>query len=436
MLDRLSHYCLRGEEIMNRCLFLAVLVGLLLGAPPAVLLAAENEPAAEQDSLSALIDILVEKGVLSAEEQEALRQRIAEAEKPAPPPAPEKPEYPTVNTKVRLETRFSSVQEDENQPYFGNRDDRAGGDGFAVRRARFYLMGQLNPETGYKVQYQSDWGHTNPNLHVAQMEWRGWDFADLILGQLQTPFGYEIVMSDAYLLCTDRAAVSTLLPADKDIGIMLRGKRPLPGGIGYELFVGNGSGKYLANPSHDYLWITRLTAQPDPGLSLGTSFSTNRNTDFSPYQARFLKKNGDPYGLLSAYTAADADETAWEADFQWQRGPTALWGEYIRSKIEPGDGPTVTADGYYLDLHHLLPYRGSRDKLELVLGYQQFDANRAVSDKYDLTAYTLGFNYHLRGSRYGKHRCQEMLRINYVWNCEAEDEVDNDKFIVQYQTWF
>jgi len=125
-------------------------------------------------------------------------------------------------------------------------------------------MGDLNPQTGYKVQYQSDWGHTNPNLHVAQMEWRGWDFADLIVGQLQTPFGYEIVMSDAYLLCTDRAAVSNFLPADKDIGIMLRSKKPLPGGIGYELFVGNGSGKYLANPSHDYLWIGRPPPSPPP----------------------------------------------------------------------------------------------------------------------------------------------------------------------------
>jgi len=169
---------------------------------------------------------------------------------------------------------------------------------------------------------------------------------------------------------------------------------------------------------------------------VGASFSTNRNTNFSPYQARFLKKNSDPYGLLAAYTAAEVDETAWEADFQWQRGPTALWGEYIRAKIEPGDGRTVTADGYYLDLHRFLPYGGTRDKLEAILGYQQFDANRGVTDKYDLTAYTLGLNYHIRGSRYGPQRCQDMVRANYVWQREGADEVHNDKFVFQYQTWF
>ena len=29
-----------------------------------------------------------------------------------------------------------------------------------------------------------------------------------------------------------------------------------------------------------------------------------------------------------------------------------------------------------------------------------------------------------------------MIRLNYVWNREAADEVDNNKFVVQYQTWF
>jgi hypothetical protein len=421
--------------MIHRCWLIAA-VPLLLGAWLSPGLADQTANHGERDSLSALIDMLAEKGVLTAEEQQALQDRVAEAAKPAPPPAPEKPKYPTVKTKVRLETRFSSVQEDEDQPYFGDRDDQYGGDGFTVRRARLYFMGDLNPETGYKVQYQSDWGQTNPNLHVAQMEWRGWDFADLIVGQLQTPFGYEIVLSDAYLLCTDRSAVSNFLPADKDIGILLSSKRPLPGGIGYELFVGNGSGKYLANPSHNYLWIARLAAQPTPDVAVGASFSANRNTDFSPYQARFLKKNGDPYGLLPAYTAAEADETAWEADFQWTRGSTALWGEYIRAKIEPGDGRAVTADGYYLDLHRFLPYGGTREKLEAILGYQQFDANRAATDRYDLTAYTLGLNYHIRGGRYGPQRCQEMIRVNYVWNRDAADEVDNDKLVVQYQLWF
>ena len=83
-----------------------------------------------------------------------------------------------------------------------------------------------------------------------------------------------------------------------------------------------------------------------------------------------------------------------------------------------------------------MPYKGSKDKVEAVLGYQQFDANEDVTDQFDLTSYTLGLNYHISGSRYAKQRCQDVIRLNYVWNREAAAEVDNDKFVVQYQTWF
>lgn len=421
---------------MKHHMLSVALLGLALAAAPVAALAAEAAPAAQQDSLSELIDVLAEKGILTPEEHDALAQGIEEADAEAAAPVPEKPKYPTVKTKVRVETRFSDVQEDENQPFFGNRDDRDGSDGFAVRRARFYVMGQLNPETGYKVQYQSDWGQEKVNLHVAQMEYSGWDFADLIVGQLQTPFGYEIVTSDAYLLCTDRAAVSDFLPPDKDIGIMLVGKRPLVPGVRHSFFLGNGSGKYSANPTGDYLWIGRLDANPALGLSLGASYFANRNTDCSPYQSRFLKKNGDPYGLLASYEAAAVDESAWEADFQWTNGATALWGEYIRAEIEPEGRSAITADGYYLYLHQFLPYRGRNDKLELIAGYHRFDPNDQVTDIYDLTAYTLGLNYHIQGSRYTKERCQDMVRLNYVWNREGEEEVDNDKLVLQYQTWF
>lgn len=420
---------------MIRCCCTMVLTALALGLFACAGLAEDTTASSDQDSLSSLIDLLTEKDVITDEEQDSLKERVAKAERPAAP-SPEKPKYPTVKTKMRLETRFSSVQEDENQPYFGNRDDRYGGDGFAVRRARLYFMGDLNPQTGYKVQYQSDWGHTNPNLHVAQMEWRSWNFADLILGQLQTPFGYEIVMSDAYLLCTDRAAVSDFLPPDKDIGILLSSKKGSARPLAWKFFLGNGSGKYAGNPSGDYLWIGRLEANPTPGLDVGASYSSNRNTDFSPYQARFLKKNSDPYGLLPAYTAAAADETSWEADFQWTNSATSVWGEYIRTSITAGDATSITSDGYYLYLHQFLPYQGTTDKLEAVAAYQEFDANTAVRDQYDLTSYTLGLNYHITGSRYQKQRCQEMVRFNYVWNREAEDEADNNKFIIQYQIWF
>jgi len=418
---------------VTRCRCTLVLAMTCLVLLPCLACAADEKPpgqsSQQQDSLSALVDLLAQKGLLTAEEQAELKKRAEQTPKPAPPEAP-KPTYPTVKTKVRLQTRWSTVQEDVGQPFFGERDDQAGGDGFAVRRARFYLLGQLNPKVGYTVQYQADTGAENPNLHVAQLEWKGWDFANLVAGQLQTPFGYEIVLCDAGLCLTDRSAVSVFLPADKDIGIRLDSKRPILGGLDYQLFFGNGGGKYKANPNDGYLWIGRVISKPTPHLTVATSYSDNRNTDFSPYQSRFLKKNGDPYGLLPDYTVAAVDETSWGADFQYERHPLTLWGEYVTTRIAPGTKPAIRSDGYYLDAGYFVPYLGRRDKVQLVAGYQKFDGNTSVTDKYDMTAWTLGVNYHIAP------KFQHMVKAYYMWVNEKADPVDNNKLVVQYQLWF
>lgn len=393
-------------------------------------------PAAPQLSaaeMNALLDLLVAKGLLTPEELEQLKQQAAAAAaKPAPPPpppAPEKPKYPTAKIKVRLQPRFSAVQNDENQPYLGERDYQAGNDGFSIRRARLYVLGQLNPQVGYTIQYQADNGAENPNLHVAQAEWRGWQPLNLVAGQLQTPFGYQIVLCDAYLLTADRAVVSDFIPPDKDIGIRFDGKVPIAGKLNYQFFVGNGSTKYKANPNGGLLWVGRLTARPAPHLCVGADYATNSDTDASPYQSRFLKRNGDPYGLLPFYTAAKVDEQAWSADFQYQRAPLTVWGEYIRGRIRPRGGDAVTADGWYVDVGYFVPYQGRDDKLQLVAEYQRFDANTAVRDRFDLRGTTLGLNYYIVGY-------EQLLRLNYVWMEEKVDPVANDRLILQYQLWF
>jgi phosphate-selective porin len=404
-------------------------------SPPAPV---AKSPQLSAAALDRLLDLMVEKGLLTAEERaEMERQAAAEAEaaKPAPPPAvvapaPEKPKYPTLKTRVRIQPRFSMLQEDTNQPFFGERDDQVGNDGFIVRRARLDFLGQLNPDVGYCLQYQSDVGTEDANLHVAQVEWKGWQPFNLVAGQLQTPFGYEIVISDGYMLTIDRSAVSDFLPPDKDIGIRLDSKKPILGKVNYQLFVGNGGTKYKANPPNDgYLWMARATTKPSPHLTLGADYSRNTDTDASPFPARFLKKNGDPYGLLPAYTAATVDETEWSADFQYCRNPVTLWGEYIRARFSPGTGSAVTADGWYLDAGYFLPYQGRRDKLQLVAGYQQFDPNTSVQDRFDMHATTLGLNYYITGY-------EHMVRLNYVWMDEKVDPVDNNKLILQYQLWF
>jgi hypothetical protein len=412
---------------MSRFLAYIVLTLILLCSFAAVGNAVESAPA--QDSMTALIEMLTEKGVLTPEECAVLKQRVAQTVKPFPAVETPKPSYPMIKIKLRLQPRFSVVQRDSNQPYLGERDDQVGNDGFSVRRVRLDFQGQLNPRVGYQLQYQSDVGTEDANLHVAQVEWKGWKAVNLVAGQLQTPFGYEIVICDGSLLTIDRSAVSDFLPSDKDIGIRLDSKQPIFGTVNYQLFVGNGSTKYKGNPDSGFLWIGRLIAKPMPSLTIGTNYSTNTNTDTTPYQARFLKKNNDPYKLSPFYTTGKVDERAWSADFQYDCKPITVWGEYIRDHISPERRSALTSDGYYINAGYFIPYNGRQDKVQFVAGYQRFDANTSVRDRFDMTGTTAGINYYIDGF------CH-MIRLNYIWYDEAVDDVKNDKLILQYQLWF
>jgi|GEM_PF-2231776 len=395
-------------------------------------------------SATALLDLLVTKGMITTEDATALKQKALEAAKTkAKPPVPV---YPTVAFKVRLEARFSSVDRDNGQPNWGSRDDQIGGDGFALRRARFHMAGNLSPDVSYTNVFSSDCGTANPTLLISSMEWKGWKDFNLSAGMLIVPFGWEIQSNDAIYLQTDLATVSLLIPADKDMGIRFDSKRPLLNKLNYQIMIGNGSGRNAANPNRSYLMAARLYTQASPDLSIALSGSLNPNTDTSSYQSRFLKGNltgsTDPYGLLPAYAAKQVDENMWGTDFQWNRSHDTLRGEYMRMNVDRGNmGSPVNAKGYYLVYSRGLEYAGIPDKLEMVSGIQGFDPNTSIKDKYDLTSYVLGLNYHVGDSRRygyttGAMSCQNVVRLNYIWNEEARDSVANNKWVIQYQTWF
>lgn len=439
-----------GEWIMNRPAHILLvsffIVALSVFSLPAYTSETKNS-ADSQLSVESLLELLVEKGVINSDDAASIKQKAAEKEKKQKAEAKQaSPTFPSIGYKVRLESRFSSVERDTGQPSWGGRDDKSGGDGFALRRARFYMTGKFNPEVSYTAVFSSDWGASNTNLHLASMEWKGWKSADLTAGILTVPFGWEIQANDAIFLQTDCTAMSSLIPPDKDMGIRLDSKRPFLGGFHYQFMIGNGSGRYVSNPNRRYLVAARIYNQVSSDLSIGLSGSRNPNTDVSSYQTRFLKANAsgsaDPYGLLSAYSAREVDEDMWGLDFQWHRNHDTLRGEYMRMKVEPSNSENqLNAKGCYLSYSRGFDIADVKDRLEFVAGIQEFDPNTFVKDKYDLTSYVLGLNYHLctskrYGLKAGEMSCQNMIRLNYIWNNESKDSVDNNKFVLQHQTWF
>ncbi|UCC69141.1 MAG: hypothetical protein JSV79_04280, partial [Armatimonadota bacterium] len=70
---------------MIRCCCTMVLTALALGLFACAGLAEDTTASSDQDSLSSLIDLLTEKDVITDEEQDSLKERVAKAERPAAP---------------------------------------------------------------------------------------------------------------------------------------------------------------------------------------------------------------------------------------------------------------------------------------------------------------------------------------------------------------
>ena len=350
---------------------------------------------------------------------------------PAAPPAlkSEAKSGPEVKIKVRLQPRFSVVETDANQPYFGASDDQAEGGGFSLRRMRLYVVAQVDPKTRYILHLKSDAGEDKLDMRVGEVQLDLGSGREVRAGQFVVPVGYEIVAWDGDLLVVDRHTVSLFLPPDADIGVVFSQQLAGKSNLTYHLGACNGNGRFTGNVGGKYLLLLRAEAKPTPGLSVGTSWCDNQNTNWSPYFGRFIKKNGDPYGLTAAYDAHQVDERSFGADAQYQRGPLTVWAEWMGTKISPVGAPPIYAEGFYVDAAHFLPYRGRSDQLEAVIGWQGINPNTSVRDKYDMRAYTVGLNWHFRPNY------EQILRLNYMWVDEARNDVKNDKLIVQYQLW-
>jgi hypothetical protein len=383
-----------------------------------------------------LVDALNNKGLLTADQRAQITALLAAAQKPTTPT------YPTFHLQTQVDTRFSAVQTSSaTQPAFGSPDNRAGGDGFNLNRARFLITGDGTPTTSYRVLLLVDNGIASPVAVVAQVVDHNWTAANVAAGQLCPPYGFERLAEESDIPLADTSVLTNCLVPGGGYGARLLSKEPLPGKINYMVTVTNGKGKFASAENHSYQLAGRFDRPVGKDLSVALDVAENPNTTSTPYSSVFLSGNGDPYGLMPAYTAGTVTQKWIGGDAQWHKDANTIWAEYTASSIDPHSSATVNANAYYVTAVHALPSGNDPQKVELVAGYQHFDPNTTVKDQYDLTAYTAGINVQLNGSRRytpaaGQTPNSSLLRLNYVWNHEGAGSVRNDKFIVEYQNWF
>ena len=436
--------CLAGVALCLLCTPLWATVTISPSAPHVPPSTAVTD-AIVQSQLS-LIDALVAKGLLTAEDGAELKEELVKKTAPeetAPAPAAA-PKYPNLSIRTQLATRFSQSQTDEGkfQPSWGNTDDVSGGDGFGLNHFRLEFDGAVNDNTAWHGLLLVYEGMTGPSLGNGFLIYKGLRDVVLAAGSFYPPMGYELIQEESDFLVTDPSALSNILMPIGGYGVRLFGKRPLPGGITWEASLLNGKGKFSNNVNHSFETTVRLAKQVTPALNVGLEGSYNPNVNYNAY-SQWLAGNDDPYGLLAAYAAEKVTETTYDANLQYHKGRSTLWAEHAWKTMDTdfSDTPDVKANGYYINYLHGVGAGDDPERVEFVLGYQHFDPNRDITDVFDLHSYILGLNFHLENSkRYctDPNRCNSdnLLRLNYIWNREGADQVKNNKFVVQWQRYF
>ena len=346
----------------------------------------------------ALIQLLVDKGLLSAEEAAALRADLAvqkQEEKDK-----QKAFQVTTGRPLQL-SGYAQVR---------YRDDDAINDTFDTRRARLSLKGDLG--RGFDYRLQADFAGSSAKLLDAALGWRYADGLKVTAGQFKIPFSQENLISSSALETINRSQVVEALVArgkdvngnqnGRDIGVMAGGSFTLfktPGGLEYAAGVFNGSGINTSDTNEEKDFAGRVRIKPFKGFSIGGSYSTGRTTLSAAPDEESLRRRA---GAEIAYT----------------RGPFLFKGEFIR-----GDDARIEKDGWYaLAAWTIVPQR-----FQAVLKYDAYDPDRAVTDK-ETSIATAGFNWFFSQWAF--------LQVNYEVKDETGTEVSNNALTGQLTLQF
>ena len=154
---------------------------------------------------------------------------------------------------------------------------KAGSDGFSIRRARFGFAGGITKTLSFKASFD---GVRTPIVVDVLADWTLSAAAGVRFGQFKVPFGIENTLSAADLdLISTAPSVAKLAPGQdigstgRDIGLAFNGKA-----LVFEYFLGlfNGAGINKADTNDQKDIAARLIVRPLSGLWLGASLYDGR----------------------------------------------------------------------------------------------------------------------------------------------------------------
>ena len=302
--------------------------------------------AARASDVDLLLDLLVRKQVVSAQEAAALRAEIASE-------AAQRDSGVVVRTAALTTTQApaappqQAASATQERPVTGASAIRLGGyvqtrwtvgvgttNPLEIRRARWQVGGSLTPRLAYRTEVELT---RSPVLLDARLDYNSSPFARLTAGQFKIPFSQENLTSDRDTITIERSLVgNSLVPGrdngsnGRDIGFQAEGDflgRPGRGVVAYSAALLQGAGISRRDDNRRRDVAVRLLLRPIPELTLA----------------------GDYYDGASGPERSQRDRAA--VELAYVRGPYTLLGEYVWGR----DGAVHRRGGYGLFAWRFLP---------------------------------------------------------------------------------
>jgi phosphate-selective porin OprO/OprP len=376
----------RNHQTRGTTLALAALAAALLGAV---------QPAqAQSEILDDLLQKLRDKGVLSEDEYNALKQardeerleQRAERRKQAleQATAVEQEEKAKAEEKTALKGRFRdgftfesgdkqhsiSVTGRAHADYRSFSDNSTNANSantFDVRRAYIGIAGKLYKDWTFDVTADVAQS-SSPQLDVAWLNYGGFKPVQARAGQFKMPFSLEELTSSRFIDFQERSLVNSLVPG-KERGAMLHGS-PFKGSF-YGAALSNGAGKNAnegnaIQDSKDIIARLGVNAaewlgNKDMVLHVAGGYSTGTVPGGVSPVGGGVRTEGrgltffNTASMGSAGTDVDRERLGGELSLAW--GPIKAQGEYVKSNFQwtaAGTGFDRDIDAYYAELMWLV----------------------------------------------------------------------------------
>ncbi|MEW6752850.1 MAG: porin [Candidatus Latescibacterota bacterium] len=370
-------------------------------------LACVSPSAAAESDVDRLLDLLVDKGLVSREEAAGLRADLAIRSQEG------KEKQKDFAISAGRPVRVSGYSQDRYQSLA----EQGRIDGFDVRRARLDIRGQVGPRFEYRTQLELG-GTRGPFLLDATIGYTYQPYLKVTAGQFKVPFSQENLASSPRLETINRAQVVEALVArgrdvignhnGRDIGVQVGGTLVATGHgylLDYAVGVLDGAGINTADGNEDKDLVGRVVLHPRPDLDLGGSYYAGRG-----------RRNPGPGNAASQ--PANLDRNRIGGEFALRHDPLTVRAEYIA-----GTDDATDKAGWYLQAgYFVLPRR-----LQGVVKVDTYDADTAADDN-ETTVYTGGVNVFFAPWAF--------LQVNGEAKRESGTEVGNDALAGQLTLQF